>query len=241
MEAWLFKRRMNAEMTLYCRQVISRSDLRCSALLPLLLLLSLCGLLQWADPLIQKETLRDDWWKARGLSPVPSRLVCGDCSPPSLPAISLPPPLFVRLVVGINETAETSTGLFEKNKRGGGFNSGRPGDTDMNALFTHLQCFLWPKQLVFVVKRLIRKKTPLCWRSQALTKGQQQLNSDKSVCFFVQTLFSISAFHQKASIKRLWLIYNIVKMCATKEDSKILFKFYETFFFVVVVDYVKRG
>lgn len=42
MKAWLFKRRMNAEMTLYCRQVISRFDLRCSALLPL----SLCRLLQ---------------------------------------------------------------------------------------------------------------------------------------------------------------------------------------------------
>lgn len=94
-----------------------------------------------------------------------------------------------------------------KTKRGGGICSGCPGDTDMNALFTRihtpsmLSC--GPKQLVFVVKRLIRKRTPLCWRSQALTKGQQQLNSDKSVCFSVQTLFSISAFHQKASVT--WL------------------------------------
>lgn len=53
MEAWLFKRRMNAEMIPLWRQAISRSDLRCSALLLLLLLLlllPLCSLLQLAYP-----------------------------------------------------------------------------------------------------------------------------------------------------------------------------------------------
>lgn len=30
-----------------------------------------------------EETLRDDWWKGRGLPPVSSSLVSGDCSPPT--------------------------------------------------------------------------------------------------------------------------------------------------------------
>lgn len=102
--------------------------------------------------------------------------------------------------------------------------------THMNALLAHNQCFLWPKQLVFVVKRLIRKKTPLSWLSQALTKGQQQLDSDKLLCFCVQILISISAFHQKASVKWPWLIYSIVKLCASKEDSNFLFKCMKCFY-----------
>lgn len=49
---------------------------------------------------------------------------------------------------------------------------GCPGDVsaDMNGIFIQLQCFLWSKQLVFVVKRPIRKKTPLSWLSRALLK-----------------------------------------------------------------------
>lgn len=109
MKAWLFKRRMNAEMTLYCRQVISRFDLRCSALLPL----SLCRLLQWADPLIRVDS---EGWLAEGQrSPSWPVQAC-------LFRLLLTPPLqflclllcFVRLAVCISETAETSTGLFEK-------------------------------------------------------------------------------------------------------------------------------
>lgn len=75
--AWLFKGRMNE-----CRDDPllqahdGKSDLRCSALLPLLLLLSLCSLLQLADPLVWGTT----GGRPRGLAPVPSRLVCGDCS-----------------------------------------------------------------------------------------------------------------------------------------------------------------
>ncbi len=185
------------------------------------------------------QTLRDDCWKARGLPPVPSRLVCGDCfAPPA--TISLPSPLFVRLVACISETAVTSTGLFLKNKRGWGIYSSCPGDTNTNALshaLTHLQWFLWPKQLLFVVKRLIRKETPLCWRSQILRKGQQQLFSDKSACFSVQALFSISAFHQKASVEWLCLIYNIVKLCSTKEERHF---FYSNLWIFIHADYVKR-
>lgn len=40
----------------------------------------------------------------------------------------------------------------------------------------------------------------------------------------MQTLLSISAFHQKAPVKWLWLIYSVVKLRATKEDSNF-FKF----------------
>lgn len=109
MEARLFKRRMNAEMTLYCRQVISRFDLRCSALLPL----SLCRLLQWADPLVRVDS---EGWLAEGQrSPSWPVQAC-------LFRLLLRPPLqflclllcFLRLAVCISETAEASTGLFEK-------------------------------------------------------------------------------------------------------------------------------
>lgn len=187
-----------------------------------------------------EETLRDDLWKARGLSPVPSRLVCGDCSfiPPLLQFLCLLLCLSDLWFVSMRRPRRPQ--VCFKNKRGGGFTQAvQVTQTWMHSshTFTHLQCFLWPKQLVFVVKRLIRKKTPLCWRSQALTKGQQQLNSDKSVCFSLQTLFSISAFHQKASVPWLWLILQCSQIARHKRRQPF---FNSNVWNAFHVDYVKR-
>lgn len=93
MEAWLFKRRVNAGMTLYCRQVISRFDLRCSALLPLLRLLSLCRLLQWADPLVLEDS--EGWLVEGQRSPsCPVQACLFPTARTPSPAISQPPSLF---------------------------------------------------------------------------------------------------------------------------------------------------
>lgn len=87
MEAWLFKRRLDAEMTRYCRQVIGRFDLRCVALLPL----PLCRLLQ------QSPHPSRLWGMTRGGPEVSLLTRPGLPFPTALihtPAISLPPPLF---------------------------------------------------------------------------------------------------------------------------------------------------
>lgn len=137
-------------MALYCRQVISRSDLRCSALLPPLLPLPFVQLVTVSRSPSSEETLRDDWWKARG--------------PPLLPS---PPPhthrpvqaclwrlLFFSFFHPCNFSASSfvcqTRGLYQwerprrpqvclKNKRGGGgFARAVPGDAGMNALLTHV-------------------------------------------------------------------------------------------------------
>lgn len=101
MEAWLFKKRVNAGTTLYCRQAISRFDLRCSALLPLLRLLSLCRLLQWANPLVQEDS---GGWLVEGQRspscPVQACLFLTARAPS--PAISQRPSLFSQ-TCGLNQ------------------------------------------------------------------------------------------------------------------------------------------
>lgn len=66
---------MNTEMTLYCRQMIANliSGVQLSSLF------SSCCLVQLVT-VSWSPCLRNNRWKARGLAPVPSRLVCGDCS-----------------------------------------------------------------------------------------------------------------------------------------------------------------
>lgn len=63
--------------------------------------------------------------------------------------------------------------------------------------FTHIYCSLWPKQLVFVVKRLIRKKTLLCWCSWIPPLGQQQLSCDKLPFPRANIIFNISGIPTK--------------------------------------------
>lgn len=140
-------------MTLHCRQVISRSDP------PPVVFVLLVTVLVTADPPPMRR-LR----KARGL-PSDSRPGLSAATalfffrPQQSPCL---PSLFVRLAVCISEMAERSAGLFEEEEGSWGVCAVRPGEvyTDVNGLFTHLQCFLGPKQLLFVVKRLIRKKKP---------------------------------------------------------------------------------
>lgn len=177
--------RASAVVTLYCRRAISRSDLRCSppSAPPAL---PLCSFVSQGEPIPPHP--RDDCLKARGLPPRPVQacllLQLLHLHPPLLPFLS-----FVCQTYGLYQWdgSDVHRSIWKIKLVGAGVHSGRPGDTDMNALFTrtftHPQCFLWPKQLVFVVKRLIRKRSPLCRRSWAFTRGQQPLNSDKSACF----------------------------------------------------------
>ena len=101
-----------------------------------------------------EETLRDEGWKARGLPSCLVRACPGATalffSPsPSSQFLSLPP-----LFVVHQRDATDIHRSISKIKRGAGFffllRSSR-----WCVLLTHLQCFL-PKQLVFVVKSLIR-------------------------------------------------------------------------------------
>lgn len=99
--------------------------------------------------------------------------------------------------------------------------------------FTHLQLLsVAPNSLCLLPKDWLGKIPLSAGAPEPSRKGQQQLYSDKSACFSARTLFSISAFRQKASVNWLWLIYNIVKLCATKEDSNFSFKCNEMVFYV---------
>lgn len=81
---------MNADLSLYNRQLISRFDIRCSALLPPVVVVQVVTVHRSSS---SKHTLRDDWWRARGLPAVPSGLVFSDRSHPAPHAIFLPPSL----------------------------------------------------------------------------------------------------------------------------------------------------
>lgn len=120
---------------------------------------------------IPSSRLGSEGRRARGLSPSdPSRLAffLTALTAPLLQFLS-----FVSVVLFASfRRAETSAGLFGKNKGGvvvkGFTRAVQLTPTWMppsHALTRTFRCFLWPKQLVFVVKRLIREKTPHCCRS----------------------------------------------------------------------------
>lgn len=170
MEAWLFKKgEWMSPPPRHCRQVISRFDLRCSPPRP------------FAPPAAFVRVA------AERRSPRPGRTLRDDepevsqpLTRPGLPffptALTAPLLQFLSFVSAVLFAsfgrAETSAGLFGKNKGGvvvkGFTRAVQVTPTWMpssHALTRTFGCFLWTKQLVFVVKRLIRKKTPRCCRS----------------------------------------------------------------------------
>lgn len=117
MDAGLLNRGASAAITLYCRQVISRSDIRWSAA-PSPPPPSLCSLLQWDDPLVPADS---EGWLVGGQRSTsrPVRTCLFRLLLPH-PAISLPPLLFGRLTVCISDVWGGHRSIW-KIKRGGGF------------------------------------------------------------------------------------------------------------------------
>lgn len=157
---------MNADLSLYKRQLISRFDLRCSDLLPPVVVVQVVTVHRSSS---SKLTLRHEWWRARGLPAVPSGLVFSDHSHPAPHAIFLPLSLCCQ-TCGLYQWDgwDVHRSVWTIKKRVGGFTQTvQVTQRWMHSshTFIHLHCFLWPKQLVFVVKRLIRKNTLLCWCS----------------------------------------------------------------------------
>lgn len=74
--------------------------------------------------------------------------------------------------------------------------------------------FFGPKQLVFVVKRVISKRIPLSW-----PRSPKRWTAVKSrYVFFLFFLNPVSAFGHKAAVQKPWLIYITVKWRATRDD-----------------------
>lgn len=99
-----------------------------------------------------------------------------------------------------NEAAETSTCLVWKAKWAVGVPRLCRWHTDRNGLTfnTHshtYNAFCGPNSLCLLLKDWLGEKSVLCWLSKVLTKGQQQLKSDK--------LLFLCLLYQHSTKKRL--------------------------------------
>lgn len=130
---------------------------------------------------------RSSTWSRPGLSLFVSLSLFLTATTPPPPTISFPPLLFCQTCGLQQGGSDVHRTFFFLNKRVRGFTQTQMFEWSSPAS-THIYCSLWPKQLVFVVKRLIRKKYPFV----RVLLNPNIRSTASQLYFVVQILFSIS-------------------------------------------------